>query len=132
MIYRFRVYGQVRGQGRPRMRRNGHVYKDAKSRKYEDKIKSEYINGGGVYFGDRPISMRIVIHRALPKSKPKRIMFEADTHKPDASNVLKAVEDALNGIAYKDDSQIVKVIVVKKPRERIDCEYIDVYLSDEC
>lgn len=29
------------------------------------------------------------------------------THKPDFDNVTKAVCDALNGIAYSDDSQIV-------------------------
>jgi Holliday junction resolvase RusA-like endonuclease len=36
--------------------------------------------------------------------------------KPDASNILKLVEDALNGIAYKDDSQIVASIPLKAPR----------------
>ena len=33
--------------------------------------------------------------------------------KPDASNVLKIVEDALNGLAYIDDSQIAQVRVEK-------------------
>lgn len=35
------------------------------------------------------------------------------TIKPDASNVLKIIEDALNGLAYVDDKQIVWVEVVK-------------------
>ena len=34
----------------------------------------------------------------------------------DASNILKLVEDALNGIAYKDDSQIVAGLPLKAPR----------------
>lgn len=35
------------------------------------------------------------------------------TTKPDSSNILKGVEDALNGVLYKDDSQIVRTHVVK-------------------
>lgn len=33
--------------------------------------------------------------------------------KPDIDNVLKAVQDALNGLAYADDSQIVRVEITK-------------------
>jgi Holliday junction resolvase RusA-like endonuclease len=33
--------------------------------------------------------------------------------KPDADNIMKAIADALNGIAYKDDSQIVNVTITK-------------------
>jgi Holliday junction resolvase RusA-like endonuclease len=38
----------------------------------------------------------------------------APTKKPDASNVLKAIEDAMNKIVYFDDSQIVRLIVFKQ------------------
>jgi Holliday junction resolvase RusA-like endonuclease len=45
---------------------------------------------------------------------------EADTftsggssHKPDCDNIAKIVCDALNGIAYKDDSQIFDVKISK-------------------
>ena len=31
------------------------------------------------------------------------------TKKPDIDNIEKIIEDALNGLAYKDDSQIVEV-----------------------
>lgn len=50
--------------------------------------------------------------------QPKRIERERDTTKPDIDNVLKAVLDALNGVAYKDDSQVVEVRVVKHDRTR--------------
>jgi Holliday junction resolvase RusA-like endonuclease len=40
------------------------------------------------------------------------------TGKPDTSNLVKAIEDALNGIAYYDDSQIVKLFAAKvNPRD---------------
>lgn len=34
--------------------------------------------------------------------------------KPDCDNVAKAILDALNGIAYKDDSQVTELIVKKR------------------
>lgn len=34
--------------------------------------------------------------------------------KPDSSNILKAIEDACNGIVYHDDAQIVHHIVTKQ------------------
>ena len=40
------------------------------------------------------------------------------TKKPDLDNIAKAVLDSLNGIAYKDDSQIVSMVVSKKYSNR--------------
>ena len=36
------------------------------------------------------------------------------TIRPDISNILKAIEDALNGLAYIDDKQIISVYAEKK------------------
>ena len=36
------------------------------------------------------------------------------TTKPDVSNIVKGIEDALNGIWYKDDSQIVHEYSMKQ------------------
>nr|DAN73502.1 MAG TPA: Endodeoxyribonuclease RusA [Caudoviricetes sp.] len=58
------------------------------------------------------------IHRELPKSRPKRLLAELDTAKPDIDNVTKAVLDALNGVAYDDDKQVVSLRVTKLPRTR--------------
>ena len=33
--------------------------------------------------------------------------------KPDADNIAKAVLDALNGLAYTDDSKVTRLVVVK-------------------
>ena len=35
------------------------------------------------------------------------------TQKPDADNIAKSVLDALNGLAYADDKQIVTLVVDK-------------------
>lgn len=46
------------------------------------------------------------------------------TKKPDIDNITKCVLDALNGIAYHDDSQIVRLTVEKfyaqQPRVEVD------------
>lgn len=132
MRHEFTVYGTVRGQGRPRVdftRRR--TYKPKEDRDYERKIKEAYVNSGGGYFGDKPLAMVVISHRQLPESKPKRITHESDTCKPDASNILKSVEDALNKLAYHDDSQIVCPIPLKMPRKRGESDYIEVIISDE-
>ena len=58
---------------------------------------------------DGPLRVSIDLTFAKPKSA-KRVHH---TVRPDASNCAKAVEDALNGVAWNDDSQIVELIVRK-------------------
>jgi Holliday junction resolvase RusA-like endonuclease len=36
------------------------------------------------------------------------------TIKPDTDNIAKSILDSLNGIAYKDDKQVVKLTVEKR------------------
>lgn len=52
----------------------------------------------------------------LPKSRWKRkapVPPHARVAKPDADNVAKIVCDALNGVAFRDDSQVACLTVVK-------------------
>ena len=59
------------------------------------------------------VLLSLRIYRAIPKSMSKKKREAAlegklrPTTKPDVSNVLKGVEDALKGVWYADDSQIV-------------------------
>lgn len=132
MIHKFKVYGKIRGQGRPRVTYDRrHTYKAENDRKWERKIKEEYINSGGMHFGNKPIAMAVISHRTLPKSYSKKIVDESDTIKPDASNILKSVEDALNKIAYDDDKQIVCAIPLKTKRKRDQREHLEIIISDE-
>lgn len=76
---------------------------------------------GQAYKGPRhegPVSVRIDVFRALPGSRPKRVLGEPDTMTPDIDNIAKAVLDGLNGIAYDDDKQVVELHVYKHDRER--------------
>jgi len=60
----------------------------------------------------------------MPKSdsKKKRAAKLAGeirpTKKPDIDNCIKAIADSLNTIAYKDDTQIVKVVAEKRYSEK--------------
>jgi len=51
----------------------------------------------------------------IPTSWPKRRKEAAHWHtsKPDADNVAKALGDGLNGVAWKDDSQVASMRVLK-------------------
>lgn len=132
MRHEFRVYGKIRGQARPRVTRNGkHTYKVKEDVNWERKIREAFINSGGRSFGNAPIALAVISHRALPKSTPKKITQQSDVCKPDASNILKSVEDALNGIAYHDDRQIVCPIPLKMPRKREELEFLDIIITDE-
>lgn len=44
--------------------------------------------------------------------------MQPDTLKPDADNIAKTVLDGLNGKAFKDDSQVTTLKVIKAPRMR--------------
>lgn len=132
MIHEFKVYGEVRGQGRPKVDFNRRrVYKATRDIQSERRIKEAYINSGGQHFGRKPLMMLVISHRQLPTSKPNRIKSEPDVHKPDTSNILKCVEDALNGIAYDDDRQIVCAIALKANRTRRECDYLEIAITDE-
>ena len=64
------------------------------------------------------VKVTVHIYKALPASKPKRVERERNLAKPDIDNVLKAVLDGLNGVAYEDDTQVVEVSVTKHDRVR--------------
>lgn len=66
-----------------------------------------------------PVAMTVEATMPIPRSWSKRRQAEAlsgrllPTGKPDATNLGKLIEDGLNGIAYRDDAQIVDLRVTK-------------------
>ena len=53
------------------------------------------------------------IPKSLSKKKHGELIGQYHIKKPDTDNLVKTVKDSLNGIVYKDDSQ-VSVILAKK------------------
>ena len=52
-----------------------------------------------------PVRLRLDFHLKRPASLPKRVA--AHLKKPDLDKLVRCVLDALTGIAYQDDSQVV-------------------------
>lgn len=119
-----RIPGKPQGKGRPRFTMKGHAYTPERTVLYEKLIRDEYMRQCGINHGDTtPLVMDIMIHFTPPKAATKKMREDMlswklyPMKKPDGSNVLKAVEDALNNVAYRDDVQIVDLHVKKRYAE---------------
>lgn len=116
----FSVEGQPQGKGRPRFTRRGHVYTPDRTKEYEELIALRFkeSNKGETIKG--ACEVWVTAFYGIPDSFSKKKKQEAvnglifPTVKPDADNVLKIVMDALNGVAYEDDKQVVKAICDKR------------------
>lgn len=126
---RFQIEGKITGKGRPRFTRNGRTYTDSKTESYECLVRNEYRRAGGRYH-DGPVSVNMTVAYQLtkadynskgePNSKglAKLNGIIKPTKKPDCDNIAKIILDALNGVAYKDDSQVTFLAVTKLYSDR--------------
>lgn len=124
-----RIPGAPQGKGRARSMRlkSGQTihYTPEKTRTYEGVIKSLAIDamGDGLPFGG-PLELEIVCTYPVAASWPawKRELALAGqlaaTVKPDLDNVAKAVKDALNGVVWGDDTQVIRALITKVYGER--------------
>lgn len=90
-----------------------HSFTPAKTVNYQALVRLAFTNA---YPGFDPIDGPIVLDirayfpapKYLLKKYPKEVALEIvrHTNKPDMSNIFKAVEDALKGVYYVDDSRI--------------------------
>lgn len=118
MTATFIIPGEPVAKGRPRVTRTGHAYTPERTRLYEAHIrdlwkkKSAHRASCGL-----PLRVFVTAYFSVPKSvsKKRRIGMEGAPHtkRPDADNIAKSVLDALNGLAFEDDSNIHDLRVVK-------------------
>lgn len=118
----FIVPGKAQAKQRPRFNTNtGRAYTPNKTTSYENWVKTCYCNK---YFKNEllecPLTVIIDVAIAVPDSfsKRKRELALNDEIKvqvkPDIDNIAKSILDALNGIAYKDDKQIIELKINKR------------------
>jgi len=83
-----------------------------------------------------PVEVTILIDWPIPKSFSKKKRAAAmvyDIHpitKPDVDNLGKIVCDALNGVAYRDDAQVVRLTVEKRYAAQ-PCLYVTIMEIEE-
>ncbi len=108
----------VRGKGRVRFARaTGRTYTPDKTAEAMELIRQAWGNRPCAPAGV-PVTVRILTMRPLPKSRSKKVTREPDVYKPDCDNVAKLVLDALNGVAWADDTQVTDLRVFKCDRRR--------------
>ena len=119
----FTVYGIPVPKARPRFRRIGNfvsTYTAAKTKTYEDQVRdAARLAMGSTEPLETPVSVYFYLSVPVPASYSKKRTQaclsgeEKPIKKPDLTNVGKSLEDGMNGIVYKDDSQIVNLHMTK-------------------
>lgn len=116
----FTVSGDPVPQPRPRITTrggHGHAYTPSSHpiNAYRKAIALAAQQAGATPHGE-PVSLVVDLVFARPKSHFRKSGLREDAPllpRPDCSNVLKGIEDALNGIAWIDDSQVSRVVIEK-------------------
>lgn len=116
--------GAPQGKGRARaFMRGGHIshYTPEKTRTYEGMIRVAAMDAmGNRPAFDEPVEFVMRAIFPVPPSFSKKKQQQALTNeikpgkKPDLDNIAKAWNDALNGVAYRDDSLICRMTLEKR------------------
>lgn len=146
----FDVPGKPEGKARAQTFRNKYTGKSHgvtpdNTALYENLIKMQCLDAMKKYKAEKikgPVEMCILAYfnplKKLINTKTKeKAFYESDPlphpiTKPDADNIAKVVKDALNGIMYDDDKQVVRLMVEKfhiKPgygNERLEIHIVEI------
>jgi len=112
----------AKGRGRVGLLPNGRstVFTPSNTRKWENdarQVARNQMRGQAPLQG--PLMLRVYIAFPIPASWPtwkKQLALQGEiqhTTKPDSDNVLKAAKDAMNGIVWIDDCQVVRTHIEK-------------------
>lgn len=116
----FTVEGKPQGKARARTFYNKKLGRmqsitPEQTKSYEDLIRWSYTAAGGKYLAEAVLQVDIQAFYPIPKAFSKAKTNDAVTRKfrpttkPDCDNIIKVVLDALNGVAYYDDKQVICV-----------------------
>lgn len=105
---RFTIPGRAVGKGRPRVTRNG-TRTPERTKQWERLVAlvatPELMRARKSWRMDADYALSVQVHIANTKEGKRRV---GDC--PDLDNVIKAVADALNGLAYEDDRQVLAIL----------------------
>lgn len=114
MEYRLTIPGEPVAKARPRVGKFG-TYTPEKTKNYETLVKELYFTRLGQTMLEGELTVEIKAYFGISKSASKKARDEMERglrrpiKRPDIDNIIKSVTDALNGVAYADDSQIIEV-----------------------
>lgn len=119
MIQKIVIPGEPVPKGRPRFTRDGRTYTPKKTARHEAEVKLAWKRCGYAPFpAGTPIRMDVRFTMQMPKSwsGKKRAAIDGTpcVKHVDIDNLLKTVQDALNGLAFADDSQVVMITADKR------------------
>ena len=123
MELKFTVKGRAKAKQSFRIAKNGFKYTPRDVVEYANLVKLCFINTFPAWkpslLVDKPLSVIINVYKSIPQSYSKKAQEKAlageirPTTKPDCDNIAKNINDALNGVAYPDDKQIVSLSINK-------------------
>lgn len=117
------VEGEPVPKGRPRYGKGNHMYTPPKTRDAENRIRKAWQEEGGKEITG-PVSISCWFYLQTPKnwSKARKVLAEVGEilpeKVPDIDNLVKTVLDALNGLAFTDDKEVVRIFASKQYREK--------------
>lgn len=113
------------------------AYQPQKVIRYADRIRYSFLDkypNFQPYEKGIALNVLVVAYFQTPKAMKKADKEKAEngylkkTTRPDTDNITKIVKDALNGVAYADDSQVVLETVIKGFNE---VEKLEVYIKTD-
>ena len=119
--YEFEMKEKAIGKERPRYSAKTHrMYTPTRTSSFEEKVQWAFKSKYNIQSepSTKPFKAKIIAvfkpAESLSKKKKEELLFKINyTKKPDADNIAKAVLDSLNGLVYKDDSQVTALLVLK-------------------
>ena len=100
----FFVEGVPQAQARPRKGKYGNIYSPAPANGWKEAIQATFLQKCGRQEITEPVFL--TIHFFFPKKGVNPHVSKPHTSRPDKDNLEKVIMDALNKLAWKDDSQV--------------------------
>ena len=83
------------------------MYKPKPEKQWQDLVRNT-VAAANIPYTEGPVRLWVVVVYPRPKGWPKKKRLERQpkTTKPDSVNILKAIEDPMEGVVFRNDAQV--------------------------